>query len=205
MKRKRLKNRVRNTAAAAAVVAACCAFLAGPLHAKPTKFSLVAKGGKGKKAWKIYRGDRIKNYRDLLWLKRRGVTRVVALENFRHREVARNAKRLGLVYLPRWMAFGGPREKGRRHFGNKVTAHLVKPGHVTYLYCTFGVHRTGGTVARFRAEQGWTCDRTLKEAKRHGFRKNKYAKYHHLIKWVMSRCRANKPAKRRKKKGRAGP
>lgn len=194
-------------AAALAVPASVPVALAAPPNAragqgtnrdKPPKFFFVAKGGTGKNAWKLYRGNRIKDHRDLLWLKRRGVTRVVALENFRHKSLARHARKLGMVYVPRWMSRGGPNEKGRQLFGDSVTAHLAKPGHVTYVYCTFGVHRTGGIVGRFRAEQGWPCDRIMEEARRHGFRKNKYAKYRHLLKWVTDRCRVNTPSKSRR-------
>ena len=97
-----------------------------------------------------------------------------------------------MEYLPRFMSRGAPRDMGRKLFGENVTDDLVKPGTGTYVYCTHGVHRTGGVVARFRAEQGWSCKRILAEASHYGFTKVYYRKYHWLLDWVRRRCKANK-------------
>ncbi len=163
-------------------------------QARPSKFFLVAKGGRGAKAWTLYRGNRLRNAADLRWLKKHGITRIVALENFNHKSLMRAAKRLGMEYLPRFMSRGAPRDMGRKLFGPDVTDDLVKPGTGTYVYCTHGVHRTGGVVARFRAEQGWQCKPILKEAAHFGFTRIYYRKYHWLLDWVMKRCRANEKA-----------
>jgi len=167
------------------------ALTAAPALAKTGKFFLVAKGGKGPTAWRLYRGSRIRHASDLRWLKSKGVTRVVALENWNHKSLMRAAKRLHMEYLPRFMSTGRPHELGRRRFGENVTDDLVVPGKNTYVYCTYGVHRTGGVVGRFRAEHGWGCDQILAEANHYGFHKNKYRKYHFLIDWIMRRCRQN--------------
>jgi hypothetical protein len=172
------------------LVAAC--ILPARSFARPDKFVLVDKGGRGKKSWKLYRGNRIKNVKDLRWLKKKGITRVVALENWNHKSLMRAAKRMGIEYLPRFMSRGRPGELGRKRFGENVTDDLIKPGENTYVYCTYGVHRTGGTVGRYRAEQGWGCKRILAEMHKHGFRNRDYKKYGQLVRWVKKRCRKNR-------------
>ena len=164
---------------------------AAPVQARPSKFKLVDKGGKGEKAWKVYRGNRIKNAKDLRWLKKKGVTRVIALENWNHKSLIRAAKKMGVEYVPAFMARGRPGELGRKRLGKNVSDDLAKPGHVTYVYCTYGVHRTGGVIGRFRAERGWSCDAILREARKYGFRKTHYKKYNRLLDWVRKGCRGN--------------
>jgi hypothetical protein len=178
------------------------ALLCGPAatQARPSKFELVDQGGRGSKAWKLYRGNRIKNIKDLRWLKKKGITRVVALENWNHRSLMRAAKRMGIEYLPRFMARGTPGELGRKKFGKNVSDDLIKPGHSTYVYCTYGVHRTGGTIGRYRAEQGWTCEKIFKEAYRHGFRKSHYKKYRALLRWIRKSCKKSPATNKKKKK-----
>lgn len=173
------------------VLAAVLLSATSTVYGRSSKFTLVAEGGKGEKAWKLYRGNRIKDVKDLKWLKKQGVTRVVALENWNHKMLMKAAKKIGIEYMPRFMARGNPGEMGRKRFGENVSDDIAKPGHVTYVYCTYGVHRTGGTIGRFRAEQGWGCDAIMKEARKFGFRKSHYKKYSQLLDWVRKRCKKN--------------
>lgn len=169
-------------------------YFASSARARPSKFTLVDSGGKGANAWKVYRGNRVRNADDLKWLKEQGVTRVIALENWNHKSLMKSAQAMGIEYVPRFMARGDRREPGRKRFGEKVTRDLVKPGHVTFVYCTYGVHRTGGIIGRFRAERGWSCDTIMKEARKYGFRESHYKKYRELLDWVRERCKQNDSA-----------
>ncbi len=178
-------------------ILAALLFFASSARARPSKFTLVDEGGKGADAWKVYRGNRIRNADDLKWLKEQGVTRVVALENWNHKTLMKAAKKMGIEYVPRFMARGDRNEPGRKRFGEKVTRDLMKPGHVTFVYCTYGVHRTGGIIGRFRAERGWSCDAIMKEAHKYGFRESHYKKYRQLLEWVHEACKRNSSSRDR--------
>lgn len=126
----------------------------------PRNFGTVVPG-------KLYRGGMIDNIEQLRVLRDNfGVKRIVSLHN--DPEIGRMCTDLGLEHLPAPIEIGSQEEYGRKILGPRVSNLLIeKP---TYIHCWFGADRTGGVIARFRTETGWTNRDAYLEAKAYGFK-----------------------------------
>jgi len=114
----------------------------------------------------LYRGGMIDNSLQLQALKNLGIERVVSLHN--NPEIGRMCKEIGLEHLPAPIEIGTSEEYGRKMLGQSVSKFLLeKP---TYVHCWFGADRTGGVIARFRTESGWSNKNAYLEAKAYGFK-----------------------------------
>lgn len=114
----------------------------------------------------LYRGGMIDNINQVKALKELGIKRIVSLHN--NPEISRMCEELGLEHLPAPIETGAEEEYGRKILGQRVSDMLLeKP---TYVHCWFGADRTGGVIARFRTETGWTNKDAYLEAKAYGFK-----------------------------------
>lgn len=98
-------------------------------------------------------------------LKDLGVQRVVALHS--NPAVMRLCNKMDVEYVPAFLENGDKTDLGRKIFGKSVSYFLLKKP--TYIFCFFGKDRTGGVIARFRTENGWSCEQAYNEAKSFGF------------------------------------
>lgn len=126
----------------------------------PRNFGTVVPG-------KLYRGGIIDNIEQIKNLKDKfGIKRIISLHN--HPEIGRMCGELGIEHLPAPIEIGTSEEYGRKILGPNVSKLLSeKP---TYIHCWFGSDRTGGVIARFRTENGWTNRDAYLEAKAYGFK-----------------------------------
>jgi hypothetical protein len=115
----------------------------------------------------LYRGGIIDNLSQLSNLKDKfKIQRIISLHN--HPMIGMMCKKIGIEHLPAPLEMGTPEEYGRKILGDKVSDLLKqKP---TYIHCWFGADRTGGVIARFRTENGWTNKDAYLEAKSYGFK-----------------------------------
>jgi hypothetical protein len=129
----------------------------------------------------LYRGAMIEKVEQLAALRDNfGIQRVVSLHN--HPDIARMCYREGLEHVAAPLECGTPNEFGRKILGKSVSSFLQsKP---TYIHCFFGRDRTGGVVARFRTENGWSCKSAYAEAKSYGFQDI----FVDLIDWFAELC-----------------
>lgn len=124
----------------------------------PRNFGKVEEG--------LYRGGFIENTQQLQALKDLGVERVISLHN--NPEITRMCNKIGLEHIIAPLEEGKPEEYGRNILGDNISDFLLqKP---TYIHCWFGADRTGGVVARFRTENGWSNKDAYLEAKKYGFK-----------------------------------
>jgi len=124
----------------------------------PRNFGVVVSG-------KLYRGGFIDNIKQLQALKDLGVERVVSLHN--NPDITRMCNKLGLEHVIAPIETGKPEEYGRKILGDNISKYLLKKP--TYVHCWFGKDRTGGVIARFRTENGWSNKDAYLEAKSYGF------------------------------------
>jgi len=115
---------------------------------------------------KLYRGGMIDNLEQLQTLKDMGVERVISLHN--NPEIGRMCGEIGMDHIPAPIETGSSEDYGRKILGDRISELLLeKP---TYIHCWFGADRTGGVIARFRTEGGWSNKDAYLEAKAYGFK-----------------------------------
>jgi len=126
----------------------------------PRNFGTVVPG-------QLYRGGIIDNISQLkMLIDKFGIKRIISLHN--DPEIGRMCGELGIEHLPAPIETGTPEDYGRKILGQSVSKLLSeKP---TYVHCWFGADRTGGVIARFRTETGWSNRDAYLEAKAYGFK-----------------------------------
>lgn len=127
-------------------------------HMFPKNFGVVVPG-------RLYRGGLPDRFEHLQALTNEcGVKRIVSLHDEPH--VAFMCKILGLQHVPAYLETGAPGEPGRKTLGDSVSSFLMEVP--TYVHCLHGQDRTGGVIARFRTENGWSRRQAYLEAKAYG-------------------------------------
>lgn len=128
----------------------------------------------------LYRGSIIEDIAQLETLKKMGIQRVVSLHD--NPEIARMCNILEIKFVPAFLENGSASDLGRKYFGDSVKKFV---GNIpTYVHCYFGADRTGGFVARYRTECGWSCELAYAEAKAYGFNDM----FADLIEWFSGPC-----------------
>lgn len=115
--------------------------------------------------YSLFRGGIIKNEEEIKSLKNLGVKRIISLHTSPN--ISMLCKKYDIENIIAPIELGKKTEIGRNVLGENVSKILTEVP--TYIHCYFGKDRTGGVVARFRTENGWSKEDAYNEAKSFGF------------------------------------
>lgn len=116
----------------------------------------------------LYRGS-APSVEDVIFLnKKLGIKKIVSLDAAAGKRIDRATKLLGINHV--MLPIDINRKTSLINFLNQDISDLFDKGGPTYVHCQEGKDRTGLAVALYRCEeQGWSCEKALKEAKKLGF------------------------------------
>lgn len=121
---------------------------------------------------------------DITWLKDKGITKIVSLDENAGKKIDRATKLLSIKHIMLPIDIGN-----RSSLIRFLHYNIIKllDGEKTYVHCQWGRDRTGLAIAMYRCEHdGWSCGKALKEAKKYGFGIGVDPKVVHLYKKLIA-------------------